>query len=234
MELDVKFSESNVELDGGFDETNVIHGKDGITPHIGENGNWWIGDTDTGVPAKAQGDGIIDVVALPESDIDTDATYRVLNGTFILDKMRRNDSTCHIVEWDSVPNEPGESVLRINDGVFSYVGYYNVDNNTVYGYFGNDTIEYLIGWVDNSDLNYLAKVALKAYLKSMTAGWKTMQEIVSSVGTALSMSWGGVITSAESADDANTLYLYLSSKLFFNQNVADIFLSILLSTIHVC
>ncbi len=24
-------------------------GKDGITPHIGENGNWWIGDTDTGV-----------------------------------------------------------------------------------------------------------------------------------------------------------------------------------------
>ena len=28
-------------------------GADGITPHIGENGNWFIGDTDTGV--KAQG-----------------------------------------------------------------------------------------------------------------------------------------------------------------------------------
>jgi hypothetical protein len=24
-------------------------GADGITPHVGENGNWWIGDTDTGV-----------------------------------------------------------------------------------------------------------------------------------------------------------------------------------------
>lgn len=29
-------------------------GDDGITPHIGENGNWYIGDTDTGV--KAQGE----------------------------------------------------------------------------------------------------------------------------------------------------------------------------------
>ncbi len=26
-------------------------GEDGVTPHIGENGNWWIGETDTGVQA---------------------------------------------------------------------------------------------------------------------------------------------------------------------------------------
>lgn len=29
-------------------------GQDGVTPHIGENGNWWIGDTDTGVPARGK------------------------------------------------------------------------------------------------------------------------------------------------------------------------------------
>ena len=28
-------------------------GKDGLTPFIGENGNWWIGETDTGVKAAA-------------------------------------------------------------------------------------------------------------------------------------------------------------------------------------
>lgn len=27
-------------------------GTDGITPHIGDNGNWWVGDTDTGVSAS--------------------------------------------------------------------------------------------------------------------------------------------------------------------------------------
>ena len=28
-------------------------GKDGLTPYIGDNGNWWIGDKDTGVQAEA-------------------------------------------------------------------------------------------------------------------------------------------------------------------------------------
>lgn len=32
----------------GIDGTN---GTDGLTPHIGENGNWWIGDKDTGIQA---------------------------------------------------------------------------------------------------------------------------------------------------------------------------------------
>lgn len=30
-------------------------GPPGDTPYIGENGNWWIGDTDTGVPASGGG-----------------------------------------------------------------------------------------------------------------------------------------------------------------------------------
>lgn len=29
-----------------------VVGHDGITPHIGENGNWFLGDADTGVKAK--------------------------------------------------------------------------------------------------------------------------------------------------------------------------------------
>jgi hypothetical protein len=37
----------------GNDGSDGNDGNDGTTPHIGYNGNWWIGDTDTGV--KAQG-----------------------------------------------------------------------------------------------------------------------------------------------------------------------------------
>ncbi|WP_160232383.1 BapA/Bap/LapF family prefix-like domain-containing protein [Acinetobacter indicus] len=33
---------------------DLINGKDGLTPYIGENGNWFIGETDTGI--KAQGE----------------------------------------------------------------------------------------------------------------------------------------------------------------------------------
>lgn len=31
-----------------------VDGEPGITPHIGLNGNWWIGDTDTGEPASGK------------------------------------------------------------------------------------------------------------------------------------------------------------------------------------
>ena len=37
----------------GTDGKDGENGKDGLTPFIGENGNWWIGDTDTGVKAVA-------------------------------------------------------------------------------------------------------------------------------------------------------------------------------------
>ena len=33
-------------------------GPAGTTPHIGENGNWWIGDTDTGVSASGSAAGV--------------------------------------------------------------------------------------------------------------------------------------------------------------------------------
>lgn len=36
---------------GKFVPVPCIQGKNGITPHIGENGNWWIGETDTGAMA---------------------------------------------------------------------------------------------------------------------------------------------------------------------------------------
>ena len=38
----------------GVDGKDGANGTDGQTPYIGENGNWWIGETDTGV--KAAGD----------------------------------------------------------------------------------------------------------------------------------------------------------------------------------
>ena len=36
----------------------IISVKDGKTPYIGANGNWWIGETDTGVKASSGGSGV--------------------------------------------------------------------------------------------------------------------------------------------------------------------------------
>ena len=41
----------------GINGKDGVNGQDGLTPYIGSNGHWWIGDTDTGVAAQGpQGD----------------------------------------------------------------------------------------------------------------------------------------------------------------------------------
>lgn len=40
------------QISDGLEGAGSIKGDPGITPHIGENGNWYIGDDDTGVPAE--------------------------------------------------------------------------------------------------------------------------------------------------------------------------------------
>lgn len=37
----------------GFGCARNADGKDGLTPFVGDNGNWWIGEKDTGVIAAA-------------------------------------------------------------------------------------------------------------------------------------------------------------------------------------
>ena len=40
--------------DGTTLDAGVAKGSDGITPHIGDNGNWYIGSTDTGKPSRGE------------------------------------------------------------------------------------------------------------------------------------------------------------------------------------
>lgn len=47
-----KVGEEISSLSGKIEE--IPSGKDGITPTIGENGNWYLGDTDTGKPSRGE------------------------------------------------------------------------------------------------------------------------------------------------------------------------------------
>ena len=53
-------------------------GNDGLTPHIGNNGNWWIGETDTGVKANGSGEG--GLAELPIATADTLGGIKVGEG----------------------------------------------------------------------------------------------------------------------------------------------------------
>ena len=65
----------------GTDGVDGEDGEDGVTPHIGENGNWYIGGTDTGVKAKGSDgkDGKDGSVATVDSALSGTSTNPVQN-----------------------------------------------------------------------------------------------------------------------------------------------------------
>ncbi len=54
--MDAHASAAEAEAIAHRMETNaadgLYNGSDGLTPHIGQNGNWWLGDTDTTLPSR--------------------------------------------------------------------------------------------------------------------------------------------------------------------------------------
>lgn len=59
VESAIKKAIENGELNGGGG--NGEPGKDGLTPYIGGNGHWWLGNTDTGVKASGE-DGFSPII----------------------------------------------------------------------------------------------------------------------------------------------------------------------------
>ena len=51
-------------LDEWLDSLKGADGKDAETPHIGQNGNWWLGDRDLGISASGYPTGVISVATL--------------------------------------------------------------------------------------------------------------------------------------------------------------------------
>lgn len=58
-------------------------GIDGVTPHIGTNGNWFLGESDTGVVAKAQSNTTIVSITLLASDWSADNNTQTVSCTGI-------------------------------------------------------------------------------------------------------------------------------------------------------
>lgn len=82
--------------DKGLEDPETVNikgknGNDGITPHIGENGNWWIGEEDTGVSAGGQGSG---------GNVDQDQITAAVNEALAEAKASG--------EFDGAPGEKGD------------------------------------------------------------------------------------------------------------------------------
>ncbi len=112
----------------GKDGLNGIDGKDGLTPYIGENGNWWIGETDTGVPVTTKGDkgdpGAAgkDGIGIAKTEVNKDGQLIVTytdGATANLGKVTSaagRDGSDGVSIANAEINENGELVLLYSDG----------------------------------------------------------------------------------------------------------------------
>ena len=88
-------------------------GADGVTPHIGENGNWWVGDTDTGVSAKGDrgdtgdkgADGVSPTATVTQTDDGAEFTVTDASGTTTATIRNGTDGR------DGAPGAPGKDAV---------------------------------------------------------------------------------------------------------------------------
>lgn len=73
-----------VAVDNGFEGTEAewlksLIGISGLTPHIGANGNWWLGEEDTGAAAVADYEKIENKPTINGVELSGDLTLEDLN-----------------------------------------------------------------------------------------------------------------------------------------------------------
>ena len=123
----------------GKDGKDGEDGKDGLTPYIGSNGNWWIGNTDTGIQATgtngANGkDGI--------------------NGKDGADGKNGADGQDGVGIADIAINEAGELVVTLTDGTEKNLGKVTGDDGVgIAGVSINDSGELIVTLTDGTELN---------------------------------------------------------------------------------
>ena len=128
----------------GKDGEDGTDGSDGLTPYIGTNGNWWIGNTDTGVKASGS-DGIngtngYDGIGIKDIEVNEDGELIItLTDDTVknLGKIIGNDG---VGITDAKIDENGELIFTLSDGTKISAGI--IDNN------------------DNEDLRILVYVSL--------------------------------------------------------------------------
>lgn len=96
-------------------------GNNGVTPHIGENGNWWIGETDTGiVAAGADGANGVGIERIEYTINENDGQYNSLE-IFLTDGKKK---TCLIRNGsqgsDGADGQRGTGILKVTTAPSSY------------------------------------------------------------------------------------------------------------------
>lgn len=151
------------------------------------NGKIPIGQLPSGVGSDVSSEAIIDVVSLPTEGINPNAFYRLLTAQPVSGAGTFDEWVCHCV--DGLP-EIGAPCT--NEDITAIVAYYNIQDNTAYGYV-DDMLSMMLG---------------------VPSGWYDMGMLLTGVGFV----FGGIITDNADAFRLDELYILLKHHMYIYQD----------------
>ena len=145
------------------------------------------------------GVSVVDVIQLPTEEINENCFYRLLTARFVDGCLTSSEAVRDGWRCEVVAGLPdvGEKVICMRDA-WCYYAYYNVIDNTVYGYVSSDVTSICGG---------------------RPIGWYPFDELASDFRAGTEFNYGGVLRSADDADGDNfTKYVLLSYNLYTYRN----------------
>lgn len=193
-----------------------LKGEDGKTPYIGDNGNWWIGETDTGTSAieNLKGEG--------------EASIQQQNGGII--SASGSDTAPASAQGNTAAafgvrtEAPADAAFAANYNAKAYQGASAAFNNSVVGVLKytqlfNDFIEFVMGWVGSdplgpysklTDLKEAYKFAAEKYSLCRSHFIETITDDTPYTETDVPLAWNGF------TDDDGNIYTGMANyKLLF-------------------
>ena len=123
---------AQAKTSGEFDGDPGEDGEDGITPHIGDNGNWWIGDTDTGKPSRGNDGDPGEDGYTPVKGVDYfDGEKGDPGDDYVLTESDKNEIAEIAAEMVDVPESGGGGIAVTGATVGQTVKISAVDENGV-------------------------------------------------------------------------------------------------------
>jgi len=192
-------------------------GENGITPHIGGNGNWFIGEVDTGI--KAQGNDGIDgengTDGVGISEIISGESYEEEGYTITPITFKKTDGSEESVNVRAKNGENGGSSTEPSgEPLIAYVSIRNTDKTIT---IRNIKDAILVDWGDGSELEDITNLTTYSheYTSATNASNPFIIKFYGNITEIGSAAFGGLAGKLSGVDIPNTVKT-LGSSAFFN------------------
>lgn len=130
-------------------ESGILTGDDGLTPYVGENGNWWLGSEDTGILARGT-DGEDGYTPVKGTDYFTDAEVKQIQNEVSSGAIGDFKSVVD-TETNKFNTNAAEKLTEYNDNATEKLNAYNSNADSKFDAYNTNAETKFSGYNSNAE-----------------------------------------------------------------------------------